>query len=144
MSQTGITDANGNRLIIDAGGGISTNLIAAAIPNAGFAASSQAGSPPSSGTSGGQTGAFSSVRTYITYAGAVTAASLRLYTRLPGGSTWFRGASTDDLDALTPASGNESRDWAVGAGVECLFVLESVSPGTAGNTVAVDVIGVSA
>jgi hypothetical protein len=144
MALTGIADDQGHRLAIDAGGAISTALAAAVIPGAGFAPAFQAQSAPSSGDSGGQTGAFSSVRTYITYAGAVTAASLRLYTRLPGGSTWFRGASTDDLDALTPASGNESRDWAVGAGVECLFVLESVSPGTAGNTVAVDVIGVSA
>lgn len=81
------------------------------------------------------------IRTYVTYDGSVTAAALRLYTRVKGGE-WFRGASTADIDALAPASGNESRDWFVGDGVEAYFVLESVSPGTSGNTVQVNAVGV--
>jgi hypothetical protein len=116
---------------------------ASLIPASGFAARYVPGAAPAPTDPGGSTGHFSRVRTNVAYAGAVTAAVLRLYTRLPGGSTWFRGASSDDVSPLTPTTGAESRDWLVGAGVECLVVLEAVSPGTAGNTVAVDVVGVS-
>lgn len=122
-------------------GSVETHPVpASAIPSAGFAATYQTGSPP---TNGGQTGNFSRVRTNVTYAGSVTAARIRLYTRLPGGATWFRGASSDDVSPLTPSTGNESRDWQIGAGVEFAFVLESTSPGTTGNTVAVDCMGVA-
>lgn len=124
-----------------------------AIPGAGFAAAYVAGSAPASSVTGGGSGSFPHIRTYVTYAGSVTAATIRLWTRTTGPNTpWSWGASSDDISPLTPtlapaspddSKRRESRDWQVGAGVECLFVLESVSPGTSGNTVAVDVIGVS-
>jgi hypothetical protein len=145
LIQGGRSDGTLAAVQVDASGRLITGgLPAAAVTNAGFAAAYVAGSSPSTGTTGGQTGSFGRVRTNITYAGSVTAATIRLYTRTGGaGTAWFRGASSDDISPLTPASGNESRDWQVGAGVECSFVLESVSPGTAGNTVQVDVAGVS-
>ena len=114
------------------------------VTGSGFAAGFAAASAPAAGTAGGHAYGFSNVRTFVTYAGAVTAARLRLYTRIGAvGTPWFRGASSDDLSPLAPASGNESRDWQIGAGVEFIFVLEAILPGTAGNTVAVDVAGVA-
>ena len=112
---------------------------AVAVAAAGFVA----GTAPTSGTDGFLAGPYTTVRTYLTYAGAVTSARLRLYTRNQATGVWYRGASTDDTVPLAPASGNESRDWQIGAGVEFIFVLEAILPGTAGNTVAVDVAGVS-
>ena len=123
---------------------VTTVRTAETVTGAGFAAGFAAAAAPAAGTAGGHAYGFSNVRTFVTYAGAVTAARLRLYTRIGAvGTPWFRGASSDDVTALAPASGNQSQDWKVGAGMEFLFVLESVAPGTAGNTVAVDVAGVA-
>ena len=90
-----------------------------------IAASATAGAAPTAGTDGFITDADGGrVRTLIDYTGAVTAAVIRLYTREPGGTAWFRGASTTESGyPLTPASGDESRDWDVGEHVEFTFVL---------------------
>ena len=82
---------------------------ASLLDNAGFAAAFVAASAPASSVTGGKTGPFPIVRTYITYAGTVTAAVIRLYTRIAGVNTpWFRGPSSDDDTPLTGV--NESRD----------------------------------
>lgn len=83
------------------------------------------------------------VRTFFDYAGSVTACNVRIYTREPGGSAWYRGVSTNESGyPLAPASGDESRDWDVGENVEFTFVVEAISPGTSGNTVAIKAAGV--
>lgn len=87
------------------------------------------------GSDGGQ------IRSLVTYAGAVTAAVIRLWVRNRTSGVWYRGASSTDIGALTPASGNDSRDWIIGEGAEFTFQLESISQ-TGGGTVAVDVVGV--
>ena len=106
-----------------------------------------AGSAPTVATNGyriNRRGYGGRVRTLIDYTGSVTACNVRLYTREPGGTAWYRGISTDESGyPLTPASGDESRDWDIGEGVEFLFVVESISPGTSGNTVAIKAAGVA-
>ena len=84
------------------------------------------------------------IRTYMDYTGSVTACNVRLYTRLAAaGGGWYRGISTNESGyPLAPASGDESRDWDVGENVEFTFVVESISPGTSGNTVAIKAAGV--
>lgn len=109
-----------------------------------IAASATAGSAPTGATDGYLTKANGGrVRTLIVYTGSVTACNVRLYTREPGGTAWFRGVSTNESGyPLAPASGDESRDWDVGENVEFTFVVESISPGTSGNTVAIKAAGV--
>lgn len=112
-----------------------------------IAATFTAGSAPIAATAGRICNAPSGIiRTLVTYASTVTAAVLRLYTRsTPGVGEWFKCASTTDRDALAPfTDGHEARDWFVGQGIEYLFVLESVSPGTSGKTVEVKAHGVAA
>jgi len=83
------------------------------------------------------------VRTFFDYSGSVTACNVRIYTREPGGTAWYRGISTNESGyPLAPASGDESRDWDVGENVEFTFVVEAISPGTSGNTVAIKAAGV--
>ena len=53
------------------------------------------------------------------------------------------GATHDDGTALDPASGDESRDWDIGEGVEFTFVVEAIQPGTSGNTVTIKAVGVN-
>ena len=110
------------------------------------AATYEAGSAPASNTDGFKFTGHSNggrVRTFFDYSGSVTACNVRLYTRLPGGTAWFRGVSTNESGyPLAPASGDESRDWDVGENVEFTFVVESISPGTAANTVAISAAGV--
>lgn len=107
----------------------------------GFAA----GVAPSAATDGYKSsGAQGRVRTFIDYSGAVTACSVRLYVREPGGTAWYRAFGTTESGfPLTPSFGDESRDWDVGENAEFRFVVESISPGTAGNTVAIKAVGVS-
>jgi len=74
-----------------------------------------------------------------------------LWTRLTGaGTAWIPGMSSDDGGApFTPSTDpmktalGEQRVFAVGAGVEFLFTLESTSPGGGANTVACACYGVS-
>lgn len=108
------------------------------------AATYQTGSAPTGATDGFRAIANGGrVRTLLDYAGSVTACNVRLYTREPGGTAWYRGASTDESGApLRPASGDESRDWDIGEGIEFRFVIEGISPGTAGNTVTIKAAGV--
>lgn len=83
------------------------------------------------------------LRTFFDYAGSVTACNVRIYTREPGGTAWYRGISTNESGyPLAPASGDESRDWDVGENVEFTFVVEAISPGTSGNTVAISAAGI--
>lgn len=81
------------------------------------------------------------VRTYVAYAGAVTSCRLRLWYKNRATGTWHRGPSSDDISALTPAGGNDVRDWNVGKGQQVAFTVESIAPGTATNTVRVHVSG---
>lgn len=110
-----------------------------------FAARATAGSAPTGSTDGFKCHADGGrVRTLIDYTGAVTAANVRLYTRQPGGTAWFRGISTNESGyPLTPASGDESRDWDIGEGVEFTFVLESISPSGSTPTVGLKAVGVN-
>lgn len=115
------------------------------------AAATEAGSAPDANTDGYKLirspdgkPPLSRVRTLIGYTGAVTAAVIRLYTREPGGTAWYRGVSTTESGyPLTPANGDESRDWDVGENVEFTFVLESITPSGSTPTVAVKATGVS-
>lgn len=108
------------------------------------AATFAAGSAPTNGTDGFVCAANGGrVRTLFDYSGSVTACNVRLYTRESGGTAWYRGACTDDLDPLAPTTGDESRDWDIGENVEFTFVVESIVPGTSGNTVAIKAAGVS-
>lgn len=112
-------------------------------PVQAIAARYQASAVPQGTDQGVATGRFRTVRTLIDYAGAVTACNLRMYVREEGGATWYRGVSTDETGyPLNPAAGNEARDWDVGAGMEVLFAVEGIAPGTSGNTVAVRAVGV--
>jgi len=114
-------------------------------PTSVIAARTTTSTAPTSGTDGFLCGSDGGVvRTMVTYAGSVTAVTLRLYVRNRVSGVWYRGASSADAGALTPASGNDARDWVVGEDAEFTFAVEAISPGTAGNTIAVDVIGVSA
>lgn len=111
------------------------------------AATFATGTAPTGSTNGSRINAKGyggRVRTLFDYSGSVTACNVRLYTREPGGTAWYRGASTDDSGyPLAPASGDESRDWDIGEGVEFTFVVESIAPGTSGSTVAIKAAGVS-
>lgn len=83
------------------------------------------------------------VRTFVKYAGAVTAAVLRLWIHDATNDVWYRGASTADLGPLAPTTdGAESRDWVVGEDVEFWIQLESITPSGSTPTVAVAAIGV--
>jgi len=111
------------------------------------AATHQTTTAPDGNTDGfvidGRRQAGGRLRTFFDYAGSVTACNVRIYTREPGGTTWYRGISTNESGyPLAPASGDESRDWDVGENVEFYFVVESISPGTSGNTVAIKAAGV--
>lgn len=122
-------------------GSVSTNTSTTIV-----AASATAGSAPTAGTDGYVCDADGGrVRTLIDYTGAVTAAVVRLYVREPGGGgAWFRGVSTTESGyPLTPASGDEARDWDVGEHSEFTFVLESITPSGSTPTVAVRAIGVN-
>jgi hypothetical protein len=83
------------------------------------------------------------VSTLVTYAGAVTAAALRLWVRDSESGEWFKGASSADTGALVPSTdGREARDWAIGQYREFTFQLESITPSGSTPTVAVSVQGV--
>ncbi len=110
-----------------------------AAPVVVIAATSAATAAPTGGTDGFTTGPFGTIRTLIDYAGAVTAANVRLWTKSDG--VWYRGASTADGDALAPAT-DESREWAPGRHQEVFFQLESLTQ-TGGGTVTVRALGVS-
>jgi len=90
------------------------------------------------------TGTSEIVRTLITYAGTVTAATIRLWIRNTLTGTWHKGALSTDVGALAPTGGNQTIDWYVGPNVECTFTVETISPGTATNTIRVDAVGVDA
>lgn len=110
-------------------------------------ATSVATAAPTGGTDGIVTGTgrqgFHTVRTLIAYQGTVESAVIRIWFRDPVTNVWYEGATTDDLDALTPGGAspvNESRDWVVGYGSQVFFQVTSVQ---GGGTVAVRVQGVA-
>lgn len=118
------------------------------LPNPGsvtaVAATYEAGSAPSASDTGYTTnpGSGGRVRTFFDYSGSVTACNVRLYTRRPGATAWYRGISTNESGyPLAPASGDESRDWDVGENVEFTFVVESITQ-TGNNTVTIRAAGV--
>ena len=110
------------------------------------AATSTTGSAPTAGTLGyTSNNSGGRVRTFFDYTasgGSVTACNVRLYTRRPGSTAWYRGISTDESGyPLAPASGDESRDWDIGENVEFTFVVEAITQ-TGDNTVAVRAAGI--
>jgi streptogramin lyase len=110
---------------------------------AAIAAAATAGSAPSASDLGFSSGEFAVVRTFVTYAGAVTAAVIRCYVQPAGSTAWFRGASSADIGPLAPTTGGkEALDWIIGKGHRVFFVLESITPSAGAPTVAVDVAGV--
>lgn len=82
------------------------------------------------------TGSYQGARTYCAYSGTVSACTLRLWFYV--GGTWYRGATTDDGNALTGA--NEARDWVVEPDTHVGFTVDSIS---GGGTVTVRVEGVN-
>jgi hypothetical protein len=97
---------------------------------------------PGGGTQGIQIGESVVVRTFLTYTGTVTGATLKIWFRDRATGVWYEGASTDDLDPLTPGGAapiNEVRDWQVGGAQEVYFQLTAV---TGGGTVEVRALGV--
>jgi len=123
---------------------MAVTIISAREAVAVVAATHQSGSAPTTETDGFKSPASGGrVRTFFDYDGSVTAVNVRLYTREPGGTAWYRGISTNESGyPLAPASGDESRDWDVGENVEFTFVVEAISPGTSGNTVTIRAAGV--
>lgn len=108
-----------------------------------IAATFAATAAPTGSDDGYKTGPTGRVRTFHRYAGAVTAANVRVWFKQ--GGVWYRGATTDDLDPLDPAGATvaEARDWSTGRNAEIRFQVVSITPGTSGNTIAVDAMGVS-
>jgi len=97
---------------------------------------------PGGATQGIQIGESVLVRTFLTYAGTANAATLKIWFRDRATGTWYEGASTDDLDPLTPGGAapvNEVRDWQVGGAQEVSFQLTAAA---GGGTVEVRVPGV--
>jgi hypothetical protein len=109
-----------------------------------IAAATEATTAPTSSTDGYRFDAAAAVvSTLVTYAGAVTAAVVRLWVRDAESGEWFKGASSDDVGALEPTTdGREARDWAIGKHREFTFQLESITPSGSTPTVAVSVQGV--
>jgi hypothetical protein len=104
---------------------------------AAVAATASATAAPSSTTDGFDTARFPRVRTLMAYVGTVSACNIQAWFRDRATGVWYRGAATDDFDALDPGGAtpvNESRDWEVGRKQEVLFQVGSVS---GGGTVAV-------
>ncbi len=97
---------------------------------------------PPTGSTPLRSGPYELVRTLISYTGTVNTAALRLWVHNRETGGWHRGASTDQLDPLTPGGAspiNEVRDWKIGRGVEFSFQVEIVA---GGGTVVVTVMGV--
>lgn len=72
------------------------------------------------------------IRTLVTYAGTVNACAIRIWFRDPVSRAWYRGASTDDLDPLSPGGAapvNEARDWEVGAYQDIAFQVITITGG---------------
>lgn len=98
---------------------------------------------PDASTVSLSTGRAEVVRALVAYAGTVTDVVVQLWIRNARTGGWHRAATSDDLGPLTPENGNEVMDWYVGSNVECTFTVSSISPGTSGNTVAVDALEVN-
>lgn len=94
---------------------------------------------PSAGTEPFFSHGYQRVRTLLAYSGTVSTCALKIWFRDPLLAVWYEGATTDDLDALTPGGAspvNEARDWDVGSATYFVF---QVSTLTGGGTVAVRV-----
>jgi hypothetical protein len=90
------------------------------------------------------TGAFGRIQTLIDYTGTVTSCTLKLWIRDIVTGNWYEGATTDDLDPLTPGGASpvdEARDWDVGQQNEIFFQVTAIA---GGGSVAVRVQGVRA
>ena len=97
---------------------------------------------PGGGTAGIQVGEGVLVRTFLDYAGTVNSCALTIWFRDRETGVWYEGATTDDLDPLTPGGAapvDEVRDWEPGGGQEIFFQVAAIS---GGGTVAVRVQGV--
>lgn len=87
-------------------------------------------------------GRFSRVRTLFNYSGTVNACTAKIWFQDDATGEWYEGASTDDLDPLTPGGASpidESREWDVGMAQEIALQIPTIS---GGGTVAVWVQGV--
>lgn len=106
-------------------------------------ATASASAAPSGSTDPIKSGKYRRLRTFLAYAGTVNSATVRIWFKDPGTTTWYAGADTDDLDALAPGGAapvNEVRDWEVGQGAEVWFQLSAIA---GGGTAAVRVQGVA-
>jgi hypothetical protein len=84
---------------------------------------------------------FGRVRTLIAYSGTVNSCTIKIWFSDPEEVVWYAGATTDELDALSPGGAspvNEARDWDVGLGG---FMWWQVSAVAGGGTVSVRVQG---
>lgn len=85
---------------------------------------------------------FARVRTLLAYSGTVTSCVVVIWFRDPVLPVWYEGASTTDLDPLTPGGAspvNEARDWDVGRGQYVTFQVAAIA---GGGTVAVRLVRV--
>ena len=107
-----------------------------------IAATAVATTAPTSETEGIYTADFERVRTLLSYSGTVTACVVKIWVRDQSTGTWYEGATTDEIDPLTPGGAsptNEARDWGVGGQTEVAFQVISIA---GGGTVEVRVRGV--
>jgi len=114
------------------------------VPTVAVAATAAPTAAPGGGTDGIQIGESVLVRTFLTYAGTVNSCTLKLWVRDRDTGVWYEGATTDDLDPLTPGGAapvNEVRDWDVGGGQEIAFQVAAIA---GGGTAEVRVLGVEA
>jgi hypothetical protein len=102
-------------------GGVPSQIVTGSVPTA----------IPNSATDGFRVPKnVTTVRTFIQYGAGVSACAIRKLTRNKNGGAWGRDASTDDLDPLTPSSGNEIRIWDIAPGDEITFQIVAVTGGT--------------
>lgn len=95
-------------------------------------ATSTATAAPGDGSVAYICGGIDRVRTLCAYSGTVTACAIRIWFRDPVEEVWYEGASTDDLDMLTPGGAtpvNEARDWDIGSGSAITFQVASIAGG---------------
>lgn len=84
---------------------------------------------------------FTRVLILIAYSGTVNAVTIAKWIRDTVTGTWYRDASTDDLQPLAPGGAspvNEARSWVVSPGDEIFFTVDAIS---GGGTVAAKVRG---
>ena len=108
-----------------------------------IASRSSASTVPDSTTDGIFTGKFTRIAMYLDYTGTVNSANVLLWVQDSETGTWFEGAATDSLDALTPGGASavdEMRVWEVGQNQTVWFQLAAIA---GGGSAAIRVSGIA-